>query len=194
MTGASYFYADAEDTHELLDYLHVGGGALLRPWPLTDNAQPLSRQDAASVRRVLIVESALGAPVFIGANDPALKASTASGVFNRLNMDAAQRAGSDTIVDFDASPVLLWSPGSVSTTQLRVGSIGTQATSPRAISADYDKWVKRVASWIRRRGTAVWGLQTHAVQPELDIELPFLNSVYALPGALQRLREGARGR
>ena len=194
MTGASHFYADAEDTDELLDYLRVDAGAGLRPWPLADATHDLSRPDAARSHHVLIVDSELGEPVFVRENDPVLKAPTVSGVFNRRNMNAARRAGVDQIVDLDASPVLLWSPGSVSDTELRIGSIGTQAVSPRAISADYDRWLKRVASWIRRRGTAVWGLETHAVQPELDIELPYLNSVFALPGALQRLRAGASGR
>ena len=63
-----------------------------------------------------------------------------------------------------------------------------------AVSIDYERWVNRVLSWVRRRGTAVWGLKRVEVRPDLDIDLPFLNSVYALPGAMQRLEAGAAGR
>lgn len=194
MTSASYFYADWQDTQDLLDYLRVDVGSVLRPWPLKDPAQLVSREEAMLAGRVLVVSEALGEPVFIHKGDIVAMAPTASGVFNRMNLDAARQVGVGSVVDLDASPVLFWTPGPASEAELRVGNIGTQAASPRAISDEYDKWVKQAASWVRRRGTAVWGLQTHAVRPELDIELPFLNSVYALPGALERLTAGARGR
>jgi len=194
VTGATHFYADARDTEVLLDFLQVGTLSSLRPWPLIDPAAHLSRPEAGNYAHVLVAADALGDPVFIRKDDAAMTQSTASGVFNRLNLERLARAGVDQIVDLDASPVLFWSPGAFSVTELRVGSLGTQAHSPRAVSADYDRWVKRVAAWIRRRGTLVWGLQKNEVRPDLDIHLRMLNSVYALPGALEHLTNGSRGR
>ncbi len=46
-------------------------------------------------------------------------------------------------------------------------------------------------SWVRRTGTKVWGLEKAAARPDLDIELSFLNTVVALPGALAALEGGA---
>src|SRR5665647_1706852 len=61
-------------------------------------------------------------------------------------------------------------------------SVDTDAMA--SVSTEYEKWVKRAMGWVRRKGTRVWGLERHEVRPDLDIDLSFVNSVYALPGAL----------
>jgi len=61
----------------------------------------------------------------------------------------------------------------------------------KAVSADYERWTNRVMSWVRRRGTRVWGLERSGVRPDLDIQLMFVNKVFALPGALAALEAGA---
>jgi hypothetical protein len=48
--------------------------------------------------------------------------------------------------------------------------------------------------WVRRKGTRVWGLERDQVRPDLDIDLNFVNNVYALPEALIVLQNGALGR
>jgi hypothetical protein len=63
-----------------------------------------------------------------------------------------------------------------------------------AISADYERWVNRTTGWIRRKGTKVWGLEQGTVRPDLNIQVGFISSVYALPGALRALEQGAAGR
>jgi hypothetical protein len=63
-----------------------------------------------------------------------------------------------------------------------------------AISESYERWVNRTIGWIRRKGTKVWGLEQGTVRPDLNIRLSFINSVYALPGALRALEQGAVGR
>jgi hypothetical protein len=63
-----------------------------------------------------------------------------------------------------------------------------------AISADYERWVNRTTGWIRRKGTKVWGLEQGTVRPDLNVQLGFINSVYALPRALRALEQGAAGR
>ena len=47
--------------------------------------------------------------------------------------------------------------------------------------------------WVRRTGTLVWGLETHAVRADLDIQRADVTSVYALPGALSVLEAGGTG-
>ncbi len=75
-----------------------------------------------------------------------------------------------------------------------MGDIGSQADAMQAISTDYERWVNRVMGWIRRHGTRVWGADTGQARPDLDIQLPFVNAVYALPGALSDLASGVPGR
>lgn len=62
-----------------------------------------------------------------------------------------------------------------------------------AVSTEYEKWVKRAMGWVRK-GTRVWGLERHEVRPDLDIDLSFVNNVYALPDALIVPQNGALGR
>ena len=71
------------------------------------------------------------------------------------------------MIDSNVSPVLLWEPGRGDASGLRV---------------------------IRRKGTRVWGLQQHSERPYLDISLPIVSTIYALPDALTALQAGAPGR
>jgi hypothetical protein len=82
----------------------------------------------------------------------------------------------------------------VTDSDIRVSKIGSQADAMGAISADYERWANRVMGWIRRKGTKVWGLERSAVRADLDLQLPFVNTVYALPDALSALERRALGR
>ena len=77
---------------------------------------------------------------------------------------------------------------------LSTSTIGSQADAMHAVSTEYERWVKGVIGWVRRRGTKVWGLERHEVRADLDVQLSFVNNVYALPGALSALEGGASGR
>lgn len=59
-----------------------------------------------------------------------------------------------------------------------------------SIGADYERWVTRTLSWVRRRGTKVWGLERGSLRPNLDIDLSHVSAVYALPGALVAMERG----
>lgn len=120
--------------------------------------------------------------------------STKAGVFNRLNWERLRPEAREALVDSNASPVLFWTPGTATDFEIRVSSIGSQADSMRSISADYERWVYRVMGWVRRRGVKVWGLERSAIRPDLDIQLSFVNTVYALPDALSKLEHAAKGR
>jgi hypothetical protein len=89
---------------------------------------------------------------------------------------------------------MFWQLGEQAASVLHVNTIGSQADSMAAVSTAYEQWVNRVMNWVRRKGTKVWGLERDTVRPDLDIQLSFVNTVYALPGALRELETGASGR
>lgn len=97
-------------------------------------------------------------------------------------------------MDSNTSPVLFWSPAKADDSGLHVGDIGSQADAMHAVSGEYERWVNRVTGWIRRRGTRVWGLERTHLHPDLDIDLPYVSAVYALPEALSALGRGVPGR
>ncbi|TFC54548.1 MULTISPECIES: hypothetical protein [unclassified Cryobacterium] len=196
MVTAVYFYADAHDTAELLDFFRYGDEVSLHPWPLVrEPALSYTPEEAVRDGTVMLRSNRFSAPVILRDGDSAFTSPARAAVFNQINRERLNpSAENGWLVDSNLSPVLLWNPGQSTSTELRTSSIGSQADSMRSVSADYERWVNRVMSWIRRRGTAVWGLDRSNVRPDLDIDLEFLNSVYALPSALRRLEEGAAGR
>ena len=84
---------------------------------------------------------------------------TTAGVLNRINWDRLGPGPGEGLVDSNASPVLLWQPAEMSESVLGVNLIGSQADSIVAVSTAYQRWINRTISWIRRKGTKVWGLE-----------------------------------
>ena len=196
MVAAVHYYADPQDTHDLLTYLGEGSAVELRLWsPYEDRPSGvLGRRQAAASRQVAIVSAEFGGPALIrDPNDPALTSNSRAAVFNRLNFER-RRDPTTGIVDANRSPVLFWEPARIHHGELLPGSIGSQADVLREVSAEYERWVNRVMGWVRRHATPVWGLQRAKVRPDLNIENPYLNTLYALPGALDLLTTGRTGR
>jgi hypothetical protein len=196
MVAAVYFYADAEDTAQLLDFLRFGDEVSLHPWPLIHEPPlPFTPEEAIAEGSVMVRSNRFSAPVVLHDGDSAFISPARAAVFNQINREHLNPSDENGwLVDSNRSPVLLWNPGRSTAAELRTSSIGSQADSMRAVSIDYERWVNRVMSWVRRRGTAVWGLDRSRVRPDLDIDLSFLNSIYALPSALRRLEAGSAGR
>ena len=195
MVTGIHYYATDSDQNALLDYLGVPNTATLHPWPVLDEPlQHLTRVDALTRSHVMVVSSALGPPVSDLATDRATFTSARSQVFNHLNRERLNLAPTDALIDSDVSPVLLWKPATAAGRVLHIGDIGSQAESMEAVSADFARWVNRVMGWIRPRGTRVWGLERHALRPDLDVSMSIVSSVYALPDALLQLENGAQGR
>lgn len=195
MVTAAFYFATLEDQATLLDYLGEPDKVTLHPWPVVRNPLvALSRGDALATPQVMVVNRDLGPPVPIRPGDGALDQPTKAGVFNRLNWDRLHPALDEALVDSNASPVLLWVPAEIGSEVIGISQLGSQADAMAAISADYERWVNRTTGWIRRKGTKVWGLEQGTVRPDLNIQLGFINSVYALPGALRALEQGAAGR
>jgi hypothetical protein len=179
----------------LLDYLGEPAKATLHPWPLFK--MPLtvwSREDALEQSRVMVVSHQLGLPVPVRPGDAAMQGGSVTSVFDRLNWERLAPAEDEALVDANASPTISWSPARLDADVLLPSSLGSQADSMSQISKDYERWVNRSMSWIRRNGTRVWGLEGHQTRPDLDIDLSFISTVFALPRALHALESGTPGR
>ena len=195
MVAAVYYFATPDDQADLLDYLGEPDRVTLHPWPII--ASPpvaLSRAEALSTSQVMVVRGDFDPPSAIRPGHAALSEQSKAGVFNRLNWQRLRPSPSEGIVDSNASAVLFWTPGQASDSALSTSTIGSQADAMHAVSTEYERWVKGVIGWVRRRGTKVWGLERHEVRADLDVQLSFVNNVYALPGALSALEGGASGR
>ncbi|MDR7080838.1 hypothetical protein J2X01_000107 [Arthrobacter ginsengisoli] len=195
MVTAAFYFATPEDQETLLDYLGEPDKVTLHPWPVVRfPLDVLTREEALAGPQVFIVNRHLGPPAAIRPGDSAMDEPTRAGVFNRLNWDRLRPPPDRALVDSNASPVLFWEPAGLSNEVIGVSQLGSQADAMAAVSVDYERWVNRTIGWIRRKGSKVWGLEQGTVRPDLDIQLGFVNSVYALPGALRGLEQGALGR
>lgn len=196
MVSAVHYYADSSDTTALLDYMGVGWASDLYPWWQYSASVEgtLDRDQVLNARQIAVVSRAMGHPVLIrDSSDAALRDPGRSGLFNRLNLER-RRDMTQALIDPNRSPVLFWEPALVAENELRPGSLGSQADSMRVVSEDYERWANRVMGWIRRKGTAVWGLRRGETYPGLTIRNATVTTIHALPGALKLLQSGIAGR
>jgi hypothetical protein len=195
MPTAIDFFATHEDEDALLDYLGEPEAITLHTWPISPlGLPPLARGDLGTMHSVMVVSRALGPPRLIHPDDAAMQGAGRAAVFNRMNWERLSPGRTDGLVDSNASPVLLWRRGTREGSVIHQSQIGLQADSMSAVSGDYERWVNRVTSWVRRRGTRVWGLERDALRPDLTIVIDHISSIYALPGALEALKAGFEGR
>jgi hypothetical protein len=196
VVAAVHFYADSDDVSELMEYLGQGGEVSLHPWPLVQNPPiEYSIDQALMARHVMVQSTVHGPPVVLRPDQStsvtSIRDAARVSVFDELNRSVA---GSGLLHDSNRSPVLLWSPGSLSDGKLSLSSIGSQADSMHAVSTDYVRWVNRTMSWVRRHGTVVWGLKQEQIRPDLKLQLGGLvSTIHALPGALNFLEAGGLG-
>jgi hypothetical protein len=194
VVAAVHFYATATDQAQLLDYLGEGTAITLRPWPVVGSLPiSLSRDEALTCDQVMVVSASLGPPVVLRDGDVGTGGSSRARAFNWVNWERLRPHSDEGLVDSNRSPVLLWSPATRTSESLSSGHIGTQADSMKAVSADYERWVYRVMSWVRRRGTVVWGWKPEHQRSDLDLRRTDVTTVYALPEALALLQRGSPG-
>jgi hypothetical protein len=195
VAGAVDFFATPEDETALLGYLGEPEATTLHPWPISPlSLTPIPRADLGAMQQVMVLSRALGLPRLIHPDDAAMRGGAKSAVFNRMNWERLSPGRGDGLVDSNASPVLLWQRGAWEDAVIHQSQIGSQADSMAAVSGDYQRWVYRVTSWVRRRGTRVWGLERGDLRPDLTVVIDHISSIYALPGALEALKAGAEGR
>ena len=120
--------------------------------------------------------------------------SVRSRVFNAVNWEKAAPPADQGIVDWNGTAALFWARGARSDSVITPSSVGSQADSMTAISPDYQRWVNRSMSWVRRHGAPVWGLTPDKRCSGWDITLRTVSSYFALPGAQSFFAAGGRGR
>lgn len=195
MVAAVRYFGAPEDHAALLDYLGEPAEASLHPWPVVRSPlEHLSRAEALAREHVIVTHAMFGPAVAIRPGDRAMREPTKAGFLNRLNWSRSRPLSGEGLLDSNVSPVLFWRPGRGADDALHVSEIGSQADAMSVIGDDYEKWVKRVLGWVRRKGTKVWGEERGQTRPDLDIELSFVSAVYALPTALAALERGTPGR
>ncbi len=195
MVAAVHFYATESDQHALLDYLGEPDTVSLHPWPVIGpTIERLDRATALRTAQVMVAHADFGPPVGVRPASDGWASDIRAQVFNTLNWDRLRPAEDEALVDSNASPVLFWQPAAVTDGVLRAGNIGSQADSMAAVSADYERWVKRVMNWVRRQSERVWGLERGDLRPAFDIDIAHVSAVYALPGARAALASGTQGR
>lgn len=199
MVAAVHFFATDEDEQSLLDYVMASESVRLFPWvtmPITDpvlldrKQLPVQSRDQ---QRYGIIDFSLGSICFHRSRPSEIEQARArTYVLDQMNWDSAPPAEGQGMVDWNRTPALFWERGTIdSNGGLSVGTIGSQADAMDAVSNDYRKWVNRVMNWVRRRGTKV--AENAELTPEaqgLNLQVGFMNSLFALPSALAFFRAG----
>lgn len=203
MVAAVNFFATQTDERHLLEKILAPGDTRLFPWcpmdidaPLFVNREDLHKQ-TASQQRYGIIDYRLGIISFIGERPTTCEPNRVkSYVFDQINWDSMAPGPGKGIVNWDRTPALFWDRGTVSQDgSLRVGNIGSQASSMDDISPEYRKWVNRVMGWVRRKSVKV--AQEGELTPDasaFDIRVSTLNVFYAMPAAMEFFRGGGKGR
>ena len=199
MVAGIHFYATPDDERQLLDFAMSSGQARLFPWRKMTVAKPtffdVAKLKAQSERTQCygIVDQTYGPIRFIGERPTELEPNHArTYVFDLMNWDREAPTPGEGIVNWNRTPALFWERGELSSDgEMGVGEIGSQADNMAEVSIEYRKWVNRVMSWVRRKGVKVahmGKLTDDAVGLKFRIEL--LNTVYALPEAMEFFRAG----
>jgi hypothetical protein len=203
MVAAVHFFATPTDEKALLDYVLSSATARLFPWVSMDITNPifLARSDlpnqSESRQCFGIVDHSLGTICFIEERPTKYAPNRAKAyVFDKMNWDIASPLEGQGIVDWNRTAALYWDRGTVTANgDLGVGSIGSQADAMDDISVDYRKWVNRVMNWVRRKSVKV--AQNGQLTPEaagLNLRIGCMNSVFALPDAMEYFHAGGGSR
>jgi hypothetical protein len=197
MVCGVHFFATREDEGRLLDVLGEPDSVQLFPWiPMSvDNPVLLDRSSIWDLEQFGVVNPALGGIALDQPGGSAFTDGTARArAFNAVNWERAAPCVDQGIVDWNRTAALFWERGARSESVLTPSSLGSQADSMTAISVDYQRWVNRSMSWVRRNGTLVWGLTPDKTRSGWDIRLRTVSSYLALPGAQSFFAAGGCGR
>lgn len=175
-----------------MDYLEERNECSMFRWWSGAEDGYIDRTEIADCRSIGVLASDMGDARWLAPEDPAFSLSGRSSLFYRINWD---REPGRKLLDVESTPALYWERGSTSSPVLTPSQIGSQAESLKRVSDEYRRWVNRVMSWVRRNGVAVWDCSDPSKPiPHGDVNLPFVNTVYALPGANRAIKDGALGR
>ncbi len=203
VVAAVQFFATVRDEKSLLDCVVTSEAVRLFPRAAMDVSHPtfLDPADLPAQSELPqhygIIDLTLGAIVFICARPSGCEPGGAKALFfNPRNWDLASPRPGQGIVDWNRTPALFWRRGTVTPRDdLGAGEIGSRADAMDDISPDDRRWVNRVMRWVRRKGVLV--ARNGRLTPEaegLDIRVGFMNSLYALPDAMEFFRSGGSSR
>ncbi|WP_339747936.1 hypothetical protein [uncultured Rubinisphaera sp.] len=199
MVAAVHFFATPEDEGLLLDYALSADTVRIFPWITMDMTSPahLNRSNmplqTTTKQHYGIINYAIGTICFIGERPQTYEPNRVKAyVFNQINWDRSKPKSGEGIVDWNRTAALFWERAAISDEgAIGVGHIGSQADAMDDISSDYRKWVNRVMNWVRRKGVKV--AKNGQLTPDAEgfnLKVGFMNSVYALPNAMQFFRNG----
>jgi hypothetical protein len=123
---------------------------------------------------------------------PEAKGKTHGELVNRLLASMAWEAnpprGDEGMLDVETSPVMIYRRSMVLEGRSGPCLLICPASNPERISKGFAAWKRRCFAWVRRHGTRVhdWRVPSSTL-PNPD---GLLNSVYAFPEALIRLKRG----
>jgi hypothetical protein len=95
----------------------------------------------------------------------------------------------DEMLDADLSPILCYRRGILHDGKVGQNTVLAPPSNLRRVGPEYEKWVKRSLSWIRRRGKIVhdYRSQTTTIPNPHSI----LNTIYAFPGVIEEINSNA---
>ncbi|XAM00481.1 hypothetical protein OT109_03635 [Phycisphaeraceae bacterium D3-23] len=115
--------------------------------------------------------------VDLNANHDQLVAS----LIARDRWDHSDIISNQGLIDFERSPALVYIRGQRSSRTIRASQLVAYPSRLASVSIDFERWVKRVLGWVRRKGEIVHDYRT----PSCSIPNPdhLLTTTYALPEA-----------
>lgn len=123
---------------------------------------------------------------------PRVEGETHGQLVNRLFASEAwdQHPPDDhrAMLDVDASPVVVYRRSLTLDGQVGPCALFSPATNAANVAPAFEKWVRRILSWVRRKSTRIhdWRHQCS----ELPNPHGIVSSLYAFPKALARIRSG----
>lgn len=191
MVAGAHFLAGPADEAALLAWLSRRYAVEIHPWaPLPRDPQPINWAATRPGDTLAVHAAALGPLRLIRPEPEGFDTSTRDGAWAEIAWHRLEPGPGLGLIDPESSPVLMWRRAEAGADVLCDSEIGTQAASMETVGRDYLTWANSVMAWVRRNGTAVWGLKTQAVRPDLDVQFPHVSTVYALPEARARLESG----
>lgn len=194
MTSQVEFFCTAQEEATVLEYLAARGavfsdvteGSVLE-WQTLEQVRDLPTDQPMT----LMVWVRAHGPLVWHKSKPQVSGETheslVMSVFARKEWEEQQLGTGDRVLDTDASPVLHFERPYRKRGLLAPRIIVAPPSSIERVGVEYARWVRRVLSWVRRRGKIVhdWRSPSKVIPNPLSL----LSTIYAWPGVRAELEE-----